>query len=126
MISVFILNIAEAISELGNPNSREQGFHGMGASKRGQFQLLLKYISSCSCGSQAQPSMSILSWETLAPCKIVKHVKSVKNLILTSFFLSNYNSHGLNCIADLESAMNYHSTQSWKIQSKGIFLLLPL
>lgn len=60
-------------------------FHGMGAEKRGWFQLLFKAHSSCSCGCQVKPSMSSVLRDTCSLYDCWAH-KKWKNLILLSFY----------------------------------------
>lgn len=92
-------------------------FHGMGADKRGWFQLLLKVHCSCSCGCQDEPCMSILSWETLVLCMIVGHIKSVKNLILLSFY---YLIITPMVLADLESAKTTILLRTKRSRTRGL------
>lgn len=87
MISVFILNTAEAISEPGNP-APEMCFHGMNADKRGWFQLFLKVCFSCSGGLPSTAIHVNSVWKTPTFCKIVRSEKVDIDLIL----LSNYDS----------------------------------
>lgn len=76
--------------------------------RRPDFSCSYRYSFHALVVSWAQPSMSILSWETPAFSKIVSHIKCVKNLMLVSSLIITPNSVS-------ENAMSYHCTQGQKI-----------